>query len=480
MTEYDSTKNVFYYFLVKIIKLYFIHFSTPDLSPAYNGLSGSGDTPILSHNLENDENDEVDATLMEKIKGDAIGDTLYSQRFILTTLMKLPNLDKLISDDKDYEQDLCTVWDQTVEKDVVKFLLEYKVLEIFAACVNEEDGRLTEILVGIIANMCALSETRQQLEASPEITITIISLISSDDPLVLIQLMRFFHAVLVFENSGDELIWFQYFAAVENFVPKFSFVLASSTSSTLLRHTLEALHAICAKFAVIEIRPEGGQSSFVDMFVTPFLIAGLIEAFDQVVGGKGSNGEVNESMSSALTEKIIKFMSLFLDINVILTQYDQVSKNAYSEKLPEFLNSLGRVLEPLCQAEYLFPLCTTTQGIIENLSDILQALDYPFDEKCWQHLITICTIIIQKRQNCEKQSDWDDDNSRDKELDSQDLCHTLLEIVCKSVSNAGKLENAVTNVEEKSIKDLLNLIVEDDFSDEREMLKNVLDMIKKK
>lgn len=457
-------------------------------------------SPIANHNLENDEEDEIDVGLMAKIKGDAIGDTLYSQRFILTTLMKLPNLDKPISDDEDYEKDLCTLWDQTVEKDVVKFLLEYKVLEVFAAAINEEDGRLTEILVGIVANMCALSETRQQLEASPEITITLISLIGNDDPLVLIQLMRFFHAVLVFENAGDELIWFQYFAAVENFVEKFAFVLASSTSNTLLRHTLEALHAICAKFAVIEIRPEGGQTSFVDMFVTPLLTSSLIEAFKQVmesVNGSDPDQEQdqdqqkrnNEAMSFAPTENTAKFMSLFLDVNVILTQYDQVSKRAFGEKMTEFLKCLGQVLEPLCQPEYLFPLCTTSQGIIENLSDILQALDYPFDSQYWTHLINIHVLIVRKRRSREEEkkakrnkSEWesDSDESEDEDVvDDQDMCHTILEIIGKStavVSNE-QLEAVVKQIERKTVKDFLNFI--ETVEEDKEMLKDVLLIIKK-
>lgn len=410
------------------------------------------------------------------MKGDAIGDTLYSERFVLTTLMKLPKLEKPLSEDEDYEKELCTLWDQSVEKDVVKFLLEYNVLDIFASCLNEDDVRLTEILVGIVANMCAEKEARETLERSPEVTIAFLSLITCSDSLILIQLMRFFQSALVFENAGDELIWFQYFAAIDGFVEKFAFVLASSMSNTLLKHALEALNAIFAKFTVIEIRPEGGKSNFVDMFVIAPLIDGLIEAFNQVIGNNSAEA------TSTPTDDATKFMSLFLDVNVVLAQYEEKSVAAY-RKLDEFLDCLSRILRPLCEPVYLFPLCTTMQGIIENMSDIFQALNYPWSKSCWENLLKIYTLTANYKPK--KASEWDDNGKAASKVDEEDVKQTIIEILSKLMQkNLQRLEESLKSIDEKLLKDFANLANkvqdEESFNELRTVQNFVKDFLKNK
>lgn len=392
--------------------------------------------------------------MIEKVKGDAIGNTLYSQRFVLSTLMKLTKgLEKPLSEDEDFEKDLCTLWDETVEPDIVKFLLEYNCLELFASVLDETDPRLTEILLGIIANLGVIPETRVILEKSPEITCTLISLISSTDSLILVQLMRLFQAMLVFENTGDEMIWFQYFSSVEDFVEKFAFVLASSTSSTLLKHSLDALYSICAKFAVIEIMPEGGKSNFIDMFVTSSLISGLIEAFRQVLG---NNSDYSEEMSLP-TENDVKFMSLFLDVNVILSQYKEKSHLAYSEKLSDLLDCLSRILVPLTQPIYLLPVTTTHQGVIENFSDILQALDYPSHPVIFKELVTIFNLLAEsKAKNSKKESEWDSDEDSDAaNIDLDDLQCTIIECLSK-LSKCNDFDQIRQQLDRKIVKTFLN------------------------
>uniref|UniRef100_A0A336LYD5 CSON007583 protein n=1 Tax=Culicoides sonorensis TaxID=179676 RepID=A0A336LYD5_CULSO len=411
-----------------------------------------------SHSNVNIDAQDVDENLIEKVKGDAIGNTLYSQRFVLSTLMKLTKeLDKPLTEDEDFEKDLCTLWDESVESDVVKFLLEYNCLELFTSVLDQNDVRLTEILVGIIGNMCVLPETRHVLETSPEITCTLISLISSTDSLILVQLMRLFQAMLVFENSGDEMIWFQYFSSIEDFVQQFAFVLTSSTSNTLLKHSLDALYAICAKFAVIEIMPEGGKTNFIDMFVVPQLVMGLIEAFRQVLG---NNSEDNNEGMSLPTENEVKFMSLFLDVNVILTQYKEKSNYAYSEKLSDFLDCLSRILLPLCNKIYLLPLTTTHQGVIENLNDIFHALEIPFHSNIFNQFLIIFNLLSEsKASKSKKESEWDSSDDEDSEsgkIDIEDLQCTIIECLTTMMSKCENLDEIREKTDQKIIKTFLN------------------------
>lgn len=258
----------------------------------------------------------------------------------------------------------------TIEKAVVKLLLEYSVLELFTSIIEiTEDERLVEILLGIIGNMCCLKETREYLCASPIVMSVILSQLSSSDPLILHQLMRLLYSAILFENSGDESVWFDHFKSCEDLIEKFAFILSNSTSNTLLISSFEALNAICAKFAIIEISESPKDSSFSQLFVRQILIDGLIEAFKQVIPIVNDTDSTTDLIPTQSTQK---FMNLFLELNLILSQYESMSLEAYSDGLEEFHKCLTRILLPLTQKMHLLPLTSNHQGVIENINDIYQ------------------------------------------------------------------------------------------------------------
>lgn len=258
----------------------------------------------------------------------------------------------------------------TIEKAVVKLLLEYSVLELFTSIIEiSEDERLIEILLGIIGNMCCLKETREYLCASPMVMSVILAQLSSSDPLILHQLMRLLYSAILFENSGDESVWFNHFKNCEDLIEKFAFILSNSTSNTLLISSFEALNAICAKFAIIEISESPKDSCFSQLFVRQILIDGLIEAFKQVIPIVNDTDSTTDLIPTQNTQK---FMNLFLELNLILSQYESVSVEAYRERLVEFHKCLARILLPLTQKMFLLPLNSSHQGVIENINDIFQ------------------------------------------------------------------------------------------------------------
>lgn len=386
---------------------------------------------------------------LEKIKGDSIGDTLYSSRFVLKTLIKLTNFtsNSTLEQDEEFEKDLCILWDMTIEKDVVQLLLEHNVLELFASIIqtNEEDKRLTEILVGIIGNMCAVSETRNRLCVSVELMTPLLDLVACTDSLILVQLMRLLHAALVFENSGDEILWFNHFKSCENFVEKLAFLLYNSMSITLLVNAYEALNSICTKFAVIEIQPEGKDCSFSELFVQPCLISGVVEAF-KVMLPENTDQTTDDSLQP--TKSSQRIMNLFLDINVILSQYGTLSRESYQDCLPDVLKSIARILEPLCNGIYLFPVTSNEQGVVENINEIFQALADPFHGECFAKMITIRSMIdkhINSRKPAEH-SEWENDSQdEEEEIDSDDLNLTILELLSRTCKN-GSIDEIAKHV----------------------------------
>ncbi|KAL4710002.1 hypothetical protein ACJJTC_015980 [Scirpophaga incertulas] len=67
------------------------------------------------------------------VVGDVIGDTAYSERFVLKTLLKLSDVN-LIKDginEQSLLNDLRTLWNMTAEKDVVLYLLKHDAFELF-------------------------------------------------------------------------------------------------------------------------------------------------------------------------------------------------------------------------------------------------------------------------------------------------------------------------------------------------------------
>lgn len=97
---------------------------------------------------------QFDNTELGTMKGDSIGDTVYSAKWIINTLIALSK----VQEDgwtEELENDLCILWDMTAEKDIAMYLFENDFLKIVEAALEvSTEPRLTEILLGIIGNMC--------------------------------------------------------------------------------------------------------------------------------------------------------------------------------------------------------------------------------------------------------------------------------------------------------------------------------------
>lgn len=408
--------------------------------------------------------EEIEKEDLEKIKGDAIGNTLYSERFVLSTLLKLTKLEKDLSEDEAFEKDLCSLWNMTIEADVVKLLLNHNVPEVFADIIEKtEDKRLTEILVGIIANMCSVQQTRKDLCANSQVMSVLLNLISCTDSLTLIQLMRFFYAVVSSEmNSGDEVLWFQHFKECDSFIENFAFILNNSANLTLLVNALSTLEALCVTFALIEIQPDAKDLCFSDVFVQPCLVEGIIEAFKTLLPASKLEQNSNEEGTASPSKNTKKIMTLFLDINVILSPYEQISQKCYEPYLDDLFHCISQILSPLCQPIYLLPLTSNEQGIVENVNELFQAFGDPFHEVCFAQMISIWHLIDSDREAKENSDQWagEEGEENDEEVNSEDICMTILEFLTRTVMNTmeDELESALKMHAPNTILKLLSAL----------------------
>lgn len=180
----------------------------------------------------NMESTSIDDDTKAKLKGDQIGDTMYNQSFVIKTLMRFNNLEEINCIwGEDLENDLCFIWDMTVEEDVCKFLFELNFPAIACTVLKADiNHRLIEILIGILGNICTPDSTP---ELKSEHLPIILDHIDTDDHLILIQLMRFVK-VIAFKAEKIE------FANVE-IMEKIIFILYNSMNVGLLEISLDAV-----------------------------------------------------------------------------------------------------------------------------------------------------------------------------------------------------------------------------------------------
>ncbi|KAL3312900.1 Protein saal1 [Cichlidogyrus casuarinus] len=112
----------------------------------------------MSNIEENGENPPVDGIKNE----DTIGDTAYSKLWLYKLLMRVlrevndnVSVENSICElDPGIEDELCILWDMTVDTEILCSLKEFDLVDIFSTVLTTQRfPRLTEICFGILANL---------------------------------------------------------------------------------------------------------------------------------------------------------------------------------------------------------------------------------------------------------------------------------------------------------------------------------------
>ncbi|XP_011188621.2 protein saal1 [Zeugodacus cucurbitae] len=427
-----------------------------------------GETSNLSVHPDGSDQVEEDLALM---RGDAIGTTLYSERFVLSTLLKLTKLEKELAEIESFENDLCSVWDMTIEEDVVHLLLEHNVLDLFAHCINATtDKRLVEILVGILGNMCNFKESRGALVIDNSLVQILLDLTNCSDSPTLLQLTRLFSVVLIHADRQTALQWYQHISLCPDFIKNITFILGNSINEQLLRQTIETLNAILAKFALIEPNQEVTKNNedddsnnvtllptFEQLFVNESLIKATTEAFLALLPRRDNpelqenHDEDNDDVESTimLTQSTHNLMQIFLNIHCILTQYDNLSQNSYFPHIDSLMDCLGCILEPLCNPRYIEHLTNQEQDLLDSINDIFESLGDPFDERCLIYTISIWNLLRLENERLARktppENGFEDNAFKEDEFNFETGYLTILDMIVRVINAATdlQLENAL-------------------------------------
>ena len=240
-------------------------------------------------NTSNLNADEIDSRTLTKLRGDAIGDTMYSQSFVIRTLLQLKDLHWC----EEAEEDFCSLWDMTVEKDVCNYLHELSFISI--ACdslVRYDEPRFVEIIIGTIANICSTNCNVQLPEGDVSV---ILNSLDTDDYLILIQMMRFIKAVV--HRSTGEIEFVN-----EEILSKILFVLRNSVYKDLLKVTLDVVHELTTD---LKLRKE---------FVNVDLLASALTANETLNKLEGDNNTIEDDTTNNLIENLVPLLRIVVNV----------------------------------------------------------------------------------------------------------------------------------------------------------------------
>ncbi|XP_048242098.1 protein saal1-like [Haliotis rufescens] len=211
-----------------------------------------GDSPQVTRNPspppELCQNDEV--------HGDSIGQTAFSKHWLFTTLMKLiQEVDKEnegkeaaesefgVDVDEDLQNELCKLWDMSMNPEVASFLDEFKAVEILTGVIAKSKApRVTEICVGILGNMACDKEICKVITACDKLVKMIVMMVENPDPPTLVETTRLVYTCLSNREAGST--WITSIKSDSTFFTNICFILHSSTNTDLLKNTGECVDAL--------------------------------------------------------------------------------------------------------------------------------------------------------------------------------------------------------------------------------------------
>ncbi|XP_060624017.2 protein SAAL1 [Anolis sagrei] len=182
------------------------------------------------------------------IAGDSIGSTVYSKHWLFSVLTKLIEIitpkkdeDSEVNNeeeeemelDDDMENDICKVWDMSMDKDVALFLQEFNAPDIFMGVfARSRCPRLTEICVGILGNMACCQEVCIAISNHKNLgEMVLLRLCDSDSP-TLLETSRLLLTCLSQSEVAD--IWVERIRECPSVYDCICFIMSSSTNVELL------------------------------------------------------------------------------------------------------------------------------------------------------------------------------------------------------------------------------------------------------
>ncbi|XP_030056957.1 protein SAAL1 isoform X2 [Microcaecilia unicolor] len=379
-------------------------------------------------------------------EGDAIGDTVYSKHWMFNTLTKLIEAisegdGEMLTDlDEDMENEICKLWDISMDEDVALFLQDFSTPETFLRVIaNSRCPRLTEICVGILANMACFQEPCLSISNNEDLGELLLLLLCDSDPLTLLETSRLLLTCL--SRLEVASTWVERIRKHPSVRHGICFIMMSSTNVELLVKVAEVVDKL---FDLDED-----------------LILAWIEGGGQESDGQLSSGGENEKTSALeLVPSILEAakqvradnpegLEVYMHILQLLTTVDKgiqaiVHSSEAGEETWDLLSDL--ICNELCQADDPPIIIQEQKTVLASILSVMSAmfssqaeLDYIRIEKN-SPLIGSLIQVLQKLEDCRKKpavnsEHLDTENNRPMVSEEDLYLKILQDVCCEFLSN---------------------------------------------
>lgn len=288
------------------------------------------------------------------VDADVIKGTAFSKQWLFTVLMKLiQEVDKQneseneenefgVDIDEDLQDELCNLWDMSMNSDVVVFMREFKSVELLSAVIAKSRApRVTEICVGILGNLACNETVCREMAADANLIQMVLLLLQNPDGLCLVQICRLIYSCLGYEDSKSS--WINAIKQQETeILEQIKFILTSSTNVELLKNTGELINILididdelCENWseaslltAMFEAIKEIGYEpcTALEIYIHNFQIMSCTEKGSEALG----------SMSPQLEKLLMKYMIYLCDEPIVAVDI----KSKYLAAVLSLINSL--------------------------------------------------------------------------------------------------------------------------------------------
>ncbi|XP_072746051.1 uncharacterized protein [Anoplolepis gracilipes] len=294
---------------------------------------------------------------LETLRGDAVGNNLCSGKWIISTLMSLCELHQN-GWTEELENRLCILWDLSAEEEVVSYLMSHDFPKIAKNILDIYDQpRLIEIILGIIGNVCCNNEAIDTISCDRDLVTQILNRLTSDDTLILIQLLRILQLITWKIRKNPQSNWVAHFTECEFFGDSIIFMLNSSTNDDLLMATMNFLESTS------HISVPHKDSFLKEFFKIDNLIHALLESFMQVISV--------EKLSYSKVEMI--FIEHWLKVLIVIIELGSLkfADCENDENFSKLMDIMYRILKPYEESHILFPIEELNANVINETIRIL-------------------------------------------------------------------------------------------------------------
>ncbi|NXS83694.1 SAAL1 protein, partial [Erpornis zantholeuca] len=193
-----------------------------------------------------DRNPSPPCSDAEEEEGDAVGNTVYSKHWLFSVLTRLieviapaepdpaASLEGARTElDEEMENDICKVWDMSMDEDVALFLQEFNAPDIFMGVfAKSKCPRLTEICVGILGNMACFQDICMSISKDENLGQVLLQRLCDSDSPTLLETSRLLLTCLSQPEVAN--VWVERIRENPSVYDCVCFIMSSSTNVELL------------------------------------------------------------------------------------------------------------------------------------------------------------------------------------------------------------------------------------------------------